>query len=515
MWRTTPTGPGRLPPPYLLVSVLGAAGLLVGVLAVYSPVTATAAALLTVLVALTLSLRRQLPRLALTTLGTCLLGYALFGRGFAYLGAPPLYVGELALVLCLAAALLNTRWRALAHSPLTYLLGLFMLTGLVATLSQVGVHGLDSFRDAVLWGYSLFALGVAALLLRLGAVTEVARSYLRFAAVFLACAPVAIFVFQTFGGALPRLPGTDAALIEIKGGDIAVHLAGVAALLLLGLPRLLSAGAGRLSVLTRYEWLWWALWLATAAIPVFRVRAGLLAIAASGLLVLGLRLAARTGTTGPRWGKPAALIALLLTAALAFNFSVKLGEDRNTVSAEALLLNVQSIAGSSGEGYRDGTKGWRLRWWAEIVNYTIHGPYFWTGKGYGVNLADADGFQLGEGNLRSPHNGHLTILARSGVPGFAAWVILQLTFALSLMRAYFRATRAGQVLWARLNLWTLAYWAAFMVNAGFDVYLEGPQGGIWFWSLFGFGLALLETQRRQQMPRTRVAAAAFTTGGSV
>jgi len=25
--------------------------------------------------------------------------------------------------------------------------------------------------------------------------------------------------------------------------------------------------------------------------------------------------------------------------------------------------------------------------------YTIHGRYFWTGKGFGVNLADDDGFR--------------------------------------------------------------------------------------------------------------------------
>jgi hypothetical protein len=34
-----------------------------------------------------------------------------------------------------------------------------------------------------------------------------------------------------------------------------------------------------------------------------------------------------------------------------------------------------------------------------------------------------------------------------------------------------------------------------MVNATFDVYLEGPQGGIWFWCVFGFGIALMEVQR--------------------
>jgi hypothetical protein len=34
-----------------------------------------------------------------------------------------------------------------------------------------------------------------------------------------------------------------------------------------------------------------------------------------------------------------------------------------------------------------------------------------------------------------------------------------------------------------------------MTNSAFDVFLEGPQGGIWYWSLFGFGIAALEAQR--------------------
>ena len=39
-------------------------------------------------------------------------------------------------------------------------------------------------------------------------------------------------------------------------------------------------------------------------------------------------------------------------------------------------------------------KNGRLDWWKEIVTYTINGKYFWTGKGFGVNLADDDGFQV-------------------------------------------------------------------------------------------------------------------------
>jgi peptidoglycan/LPS O-acetylase OafA/YrhL len=75
---------------------------------------------------------------------------------------------------------------------------------------------------------------------------------------------------------------------------------------------------------------------------------------------------------------------------------------------------------------------------------------------------------------------------------------LQATFALSLGIAYFRARRARREWWARVNLWILSLWLAMMVNAAFDVYLEGPQGGIWFWCLIGFGIAALEAQRAER-----------------
>jgi hypothetical protein len=38
--------------------------------------------------------------------------------------------------------------------------------------------------------------------------------------------------------------------------------------------------------------------------------------------------------------------------------------------------------------------------------------------------------------------------------------------------------------------WVFVYWLAALVNGSFDVYLGGPQGGIWFWSMIGLGLAL-------------------------
>ena len=475
-------------PPVLLALGLG---LGLAALTRLSPLAALALTVLACALGLGLSLRRRLPAISLGALGLLLLGYALLGRGFAYLGAAPIYVGELTLGLCLLAVLLAGGLRLVWRSPVLWALALFMALGLAATLPNIPVYGVDALRDAVTWGYALFTPLLAALLLRWGGprgggVLAVARCYARFTPLFLLWTPLAVVVMERWGSALPSLPGAPSPVLDLKGGDVAVHLAGVAALLLLALPSLLGVRLDR-----RLEWALWALWFAAAAIPVFRVRAGLLAITVSVLIVLLFR-------PGRAWWKPVAVLSLIVSCFLAFNLQFSLGGGgRTTVSAEALLLNVRGIVGSSGEDYRDGTKRWRLSWWTDIVNYTVHGPYFWTGKGYGVNLADADGYQLEGGLLRSPHNGHLTILARSGVPGFLAWVLLQTTFGVSLLLAWRRARRAGSELWARLNVWVLAYWAAMLVNTAFDVYLEGPQGGIWVWSVMGFGVALLEAQRRR------------------
>jgi hypothetical protein len=42
--------------------------------------------------------------------------------------------------------------------------------------------------------------------------------------------------------------------------------------------------------------------------------------------------------------------------------------------------------------------------------------------------------------------------------------------------------------------WVLAYWVAMMVDTSFDPYLEGPQGGIWFWAVFGLGLVVMRSR---------------------
>jgi len=96
--------------------------------------------------------------------------------------------------------------------------------------------------------------------------------------------------------------------------------------------------------------------------------------------------------------------------------------------------------------------------------------------------------------LRSPHNGHLTMLARAGVPGLALWIALHLTWALGITWSAWRALSdiSALVIWFIV---LMIYWMAFMMNASFDVYLEGPTGGIWMWTVYGVGIGAMWAYR--------------------
>jgi len=438
-----------------------------------------------------LAFARAMPRVFLICLGWLLVGYAFMGRGFAYIGVPPVFVGELVLGVGLLAALVRGGLGSSLSSPISWTLLAFAAWGAIRTLPYLQSYGVDALRDAVVWGYGVFALLVGAFLLSSGWIAGVFQRYWRWAPWYLVWVPVAAALNLLIPGLLPYVGG--APLPSFKPGDFAVHLAGVAAFLVVGLHRLPSRESRSRFHLP--EPALWIMWLVGFVICAAKGRGGALAIATSLAVVLICQPL--------RAGRKLALLGVLACAvtvtSLVFDWSVEPGTYR-PISPQQVVENYSSVVGGGPEGSRselEGSRRWRLDWWNRIVEYTIHGPYFWTGRGYGINIGKEDSFGTdAEETLRSPHNIHLTILARAGVPGAALWVTFLGTFTLSMVAAYRRARRSGRDWWARANVWILAYWAAFLVNGAFDVYLEGPQGGIWFWSIVGLGLAVIRLQRQ-------------------
>lgn len=457
----------------------------IGILVAAQPLVALVFSGLTVFLLL-IGLGERIGPIFLGSLGLLLTGYVILGRGFAYFGAPPLFVGEMVLGLAVLALLYSIgKWRIDLISGVIILM---MTLGALRTLPYIGEHGISALRDAVLWGYAFFALAVAAVLRR-HHVDEIVHWYGKLVPVIILLAPFAMFA-RTVAAQIPNTPGTDVPLIDVKPGDMGVHLAGAGAFLLLGLWSRRSEYRSVLEIVL------WPIWLVGIAMSGSFNRGGLTA-AMSAVAVTLLLSPTRKITT-------AIFAAALLITAVAFvNPSVELTRGRD-VSLGQLATNVSSLIVDTGRGDLEGTREWRIDWWTDIVNYTVRGEYFWTGKGFGINLADSDGYQVMEdGSLRAPHSSHMSVLARMGVPGAAVWIILQLGFGIAIVSAIFRAQRRQDQFWGLVLIWIFAYWLAMIVNSSFDVYLEGPQGGIWFWAIFGLGIAAVRMEREEDEAHSR------------
>ena len=145
-----------------------------------------------------------------------------------------------------------------------------------------------------------------------------------------------------------------------------------------------------------------------------------------------------------------------------------------TISLSQITDNFSSIVSTNIDGNLTENKVWRLIWWAKIVNESFTLEHFFVGKGLGMSLAGSDILNTDD-NLRSPHNFHLTILARFGYMVFIAWII----WLVSLFKPLFTRKLAGKTLAITSIL------LAFIINGSFDVFFEGPMGAFPFWTFVG------------------------------
>jgi len=422
-----------------------------------------------------------------------LAAYAISGKGFAYLGVSPLFVTEIVLLLGLLTML---QTRAIIASFLN--LPAMILTALMAlalfhTIPFVPVHGVDALRDSVLVMYALFAFMVSSLVLQKPQRIVEAVGFLRwFTGVIVVIGP-AIYALNNFPVLfLPNIaPGVP--ILAVRAGELGVHLCGCALLALVGLRTT--------------SWRWLAALFAGILLVASQNRGGLLAILIPVVLVLPFTRI---------WGKAlmagfAGLMVLGVAYAVDLEMPSRAPVDRTLgerpLGARQAVDNILSLVLPAENRQLDDTKAFRLMWWQDILGYTVHGPLFWTGKGFGVNLAVDDGHVVGSPDfapLRSPHNSHMNILARTGVPGAALWVAFLASWLLTIMACARTARANGDEYWGNLLLFIAGYWVSNLINASFDVALEAPMLGVWFWCQTGFGLAVVATYRAaRSMPVSR------------
>ena len=310
----------------------------------------------------------------LALLAIVLLGYALMGKGFAYIGFPPLYVGEIAFLIGIAVFLRSgVLVASIATLPAVVLVATMMWV-LVRTVPFLNVYGFDALRDSVIILYGGFAFVVIGLLLEDARRIDTVIRYYRTVLVVFPAISVGFWLTKYWVEYVPKLYGPRA-----DGRDHGE------------LPRNASGGnrgfcPGRLP---------------------------------EGFVSVGCRLDSHAGharrdQSGGYAGRPCAyrvcddhagtvaLDADHVGGGIRHLRSPLCGEaispntrrpriNRAPVSAHQIVENPKSVVGQSGQ-QTEGTKQWRLDWWDVIINDTIHGPNFWTGRGFGLNIADEDGF---------------------------------------------------------------------------------------------------------------------------
>lgn len=404
-----------------------------------------------------------------------LCGYAVLGRGFAYLGFPPLFVGEIALLSGMAIFLRTNCLIGAAATLPAVMLVVLMAWVLWRTVPFVGPDGIQALRDSVVVTYGGFAFIVTALVLQdASRIDTMLRYYSTFIKFFV---PViaALYLFQRyFGKYIPLVPGTDIPFLDLKAGGPAVHLSGAIVFALAGF-RPLSA-------------LWSFTAFASLAIIASVSRgpmlAGFLPILLAAVLLSRLRQLGRF-----------CLLGLLIFAAVYvvepvfYTYTTPEFGDLRPISTRQIVQNVLGTFGR-GDAQGQGTKEWRYEFWDAIAGDTLYGAHFWTGRGFGVNLATEFGFENSTDPAhpaRDPHNVVMTMLGRAGVPGAALWLIFAAAWLGLMQQMAGAARRRGQHEWAGLFVFLMCYALALIINAFFDPSLEGPMQGVWFWCLVGLG----------------------------
>ena len=273
------------------------------------------------------------------------------------------------------------------------------------------------------------------------------------------------FFLQNFVENFDRFkPFGNISFVLYKYGDMGVHLL-ISSLVLLVFQQKRSV---------RFQAVMAILILFNLLILTAYSRSGMLAYVLSVLVYIVLSNEAYIRTRVKQYAK---YLPLLLMIVVPIYASIKVQENfqGRKVGIEQVTQNLGSFAGVSNDKNLENNKLWRLVWWAKILDYSFSPSYFFQGKGIGMSLSETDEAVVEADEVRSPHNFHLTVMARFGVPIFSLWLF----WMFLLFKPMFKRQLNSKILLISTVL------LAFIVNASFDVFLEGPMGAFPFWTWVG------------------------------
>lgn len=394
---------------------------------------------------------------------TVLALYIYLGKGIAYS-----FFAEMLLIIGLLIAIKNRNTLPVITSKAAVVLYIFLGINVVYILKgMVGHNIIDTLRDGFILNYIIFAFLVLLFFENLSdflaALVKIYKYY-----------PVIIFSLfllsqNNFLGSISLFGGYH--LLFFKFGDICVHLFISFIFQLVGLSNYKKL----------FDLLNYILTILMFAIATSYSRGGMLAFFIGFAIFYIFIKEAKIKQELKRFVKYLPVV-LVVSVIFLINFSVDENFQGRKVGIEQVANNFTSVFAESDEEGLNDNKVWRLLWWSQIVDYTFNGPYFLAGKGLGMSLASDDDIITTDldAELRSPHNFNLTILARYGVPFFLMW----------LFWLFLQFKRLKLATLSKLQLVLISIQAAFLFNATFDVFLEGPMGAFPFWVFVGIDLTL-------------------------
>lgn len=414
-----------------------------------------------------------------------LMGYVFLDRGFAWLHVPgtPLFVTEIVLATGLVAAIRGvSRPLVWKNSTTVFLLVAFAVWGLIRTFPHLFADVESAFRDSANWFYVVAAFVLLDILIRKpDTLARWLGGYKRLVVPIVIVVPVVAFLADLVDG--PTLPDGDVSVFSYKPGNAAVHV-------FLALALIWAVWRPDTRREIRWRYVVTAVGVAGILALSTQGRGGFVAVAVAGALLL-LFASERSRLVMAVSGS---LIAIALTFAI---LDPRLDIGGREVSVDQFASNVSSIVTGEGEGELGGNVDWRLEHWTRIWN-GVNGDAPLTGHGFGVNLAELYGIPQADLGLRNAHNSHLTVLARMGWVGAVLWIALWGFWFFETGKTWSRYRVLGLDHLSGLSAWAMVGVAAIHVNAFFDPTLEGPQVGMWLWTLAGLGmfLAVLSRIRR-------------------
>ena len=400
-------------------------------------------------------------------------GYAVLGKGFAYLHLPlnvPIYIGEIFLILGITILV-----KHLYEDKFSNLIPLspFLIWGAVILLINLEQYGFEALRDSAMVYYSLFAIIVFNIARRFP-VELIIRLFSKLFPLLITWYAVYQILTTLSGVKSIIVPGTkDIRFFWLKAGDLGV-------LLLIAFV-FIQLFKKEIEIKSKYFYFLILIIFAVLFIVSIKNRGAFVAFSAGFLTYFLFQ-------PFPKKLKYIVIISIIISLIISLNFEY--GKGKRKISSAQLKTNIDSIIHpGKGPSYLTGTTNWRLLFWRKLVTVSANNfDRLLFGFGFGENLQTT--FEMGKEEARPnkhPHNFTINIFARMGIFGLFTWAYLNLFYVTRLFFAYKRSSGIKR----KTALWLLTIWVAAITNSMFDVYLEGPMGAVPFWIFMGFGYSLI------------------------